>query len=444
MKEQAYNKDKDQDQDSRTQRQRNLHKPKEARFKDLASGEIVSLKLLSIHFIGTWCVTADGSCPLRSRFAADRGAWPGVSLTRIRIKAGPGPFRLLGPSPLFVVFVLVVCEAFCWNLLESQANLCVLDRMSMPTQCCDMGSDGYAYPVYDMFGIVDPNMQNEQLIESLFWDIVVCRKPMILAQLYVDVLSIIFSSLIPLSHGSFNVLVGMDRLSKRKFGIVCYETVVRIPLEGDEILRIHGELEFRVDLVPGATPVVKSLYRLAPLEMQELSEQLRELQDKGFIQTTHFPWGTCTVLSFVRRGAWSSFEVRGGRPRVGKRRPAEMLHDLGQQMEKRADDGNVVTDALSRKLGTSELEVRAMTMIIQYGVRGMILAAQNAAESVRDTIGFEYWVASSSGWTKSPVLWAEIGESSLIGPELVQETTDKVVLIKEKSSSDEDHSKEMC
>ncbi|GJT92523.1 hypothetical protein Tco_1081368 [Tanacetum coccineum] len=73
------------------------------------------------------------------------------------------------------------------------------------------------------------------------------------------------------------------RLSKRKFGIVCYEKVVRIPLEGDETLRVHGERTqgvFRVDLVPRATPVVKSPYRLAPLEMQELSEQLRELQDK--------------------------------------------------------------------------------------------------------------------------------------------------------------------
>ncbi|GJV76708.1 hypothetical protein Tco_1508292 [Tanacetum coccineum] len=36
-----------------------------------------------------------------------------------------------------------------------------IDRMSTSTQCCDMGSDGYAYPMYDMFGIVDPNMQNE-------------------------------------------------------------------------------------------------------------------------------------------------------------------------------------------------------------------------------------------------------------------------------------------
>ncbi|GKF59090.1 hypothetical protein Tco_0175876, partial [Tanacetum coccineum] len=39
------------------------------------------------------------------------------------------------------------------------------------------------------------------------------------------------------------------------------------------------------------------------------------------------------------------------------------------------------------------------------------------------------------------VLWAEIGESSLIGPELVQETTDKVVLIKEKLKAARDHQK---
>ncbi|GKC27748.1 putative reverse transcriptase domain-containing protein [Tanacetum coccineum] len=41
----------------------------------------------------------------------------------------------------------------------------------------------------------------------------------------------------------------------------------------------------------------------------------------------------------------------------------------------------------------------------------------------------------------SPILWAEIGESSLIGPELVQETTDKVVLIKEKLKAARDRQK---
>ncbi|GKB42646.1 copia-type pol polyprotein, partial [Tanacetum coccineum] len=72
--------------------------------------------------------------------------------------------------------------------------------------------------------------------------------------------------------------------------IVCHEKVVRISLEGDEILRVQGEctqgvaktlLNTKVDLVPGATPVAKSPYRLAPSEMQEWSEQLQELQDKG-------------------------------------------------------------------------------------------------------------------------------------------------------------------
>ncbi|GKA66592.1 hypothetical protein Tco_0766400, partial [Tanacetum coccineum] len=47
--------------------------------------------------------------------------------------------------------------------------------------------------------------------------------------------------LIPLSRGSFDVIVGMDWLSKRKFVIVCHEKVVRIPLKGEEILRVHGE-----------------------------------------------------------------------------------------------------------------------------------------------------------------------------------------------------------
>ncbi|GJU54369.1 hypothetical protein Tco_1228083 [Tanacetum coccineum] len=43
------------------------------------------------------------------------------------------------------------------------------------------------------------------------------------------------------------------------------------------------QVEFRIDLVPGATPVARAPYRLAPSEMKELAEQLQELTDKGFI-----------------------------------------------------------------------------------------------------------------------------------------------------------------
>ncbi|GKA39194.1 retrovirus-related pol polyprotein from transposon TNT 1-94, partial [Tanacetum coccineum] len=80
-------------------------------------------------------------------------------------------------------------------------------------------------------------------------------------------------------------------------------------------------------------------------------------------------------------------------------------------------------DSKEWNFGDEQLRLRWMIYLV-------VLA--DAAESVRDAIGFEYYLASSSGWTKSLVLWAEIGGSSLTGLELVLETTDKVVLIKEK------------
>ncbi|GJW87501.1 putative reverse transcriptase domain-containing protein [Tanacetum coccineum] len=49
------------------------------------------------------------------------------------------------------------------------------------------------------------------------------------------------------------------------------------------------QVEFQIDLVTGAAPVARSLYRLAPSEMQELSTQLHELSDKGFIRPSSSP-----------------------------------------------------------------------------------------------------------------------------------------------------------
>ncbi|GJV14119.1 putative reverse transcriptase domain-containing protein [Tanacetum coccineum] len=51
------------------------------------------------------------------------------------------------------------------------------------------------------------------------------------------------------------------------------------------------QVEFQIDLVPGAAPVARAPYRLAPSEMKELSEQLKELSDKGFARPTSSHWG---------------------------------------------------------------------------------------------------------------------------------------------------------
>ncbi|GJU82977.1 putative reverse transcriptase domain-containing protein [Tanacetum coccineum] len=185
--------------------------------------------------------------------------------------------------------------------------------------------------------------------------------------------------LIPLGHGSFDVIVGMDWLSKNKAEIVCHEKVVRILLEGGEILRVQWErtlggtktlmstkaeepelsdipivrdfidvfmedlsglppqrqVEFRIDLFPGATPVAKSPYRLAPSEMQELSEQLQELKDKGFIWPSHSPWGAPVLFIKKKDGSMRMcIDYRElNKLTVKNRYPLPRIDDLFDQLQ---------------------------------------------------------------------------------------------------------------
>nr|XP_043638012.1 uncharacterized protein LOC122609015 [Erigeron canadensis] len=170
--------------------------------------------------------------------------------------------------------------------------------------------------------------------------------------------------LIPVEISSFDIIVGMDWLSKHHATICCHEKSVHIPLSNGEILIVQGDkstnelkivtamkfrkyldkkdhlvylahvidksakekkvqdipivrnfpdvfpddlpgippvrqVEFNIDLVPGAAPVAKAPYRLAPPEMQELSNQLQELLSKGFIRPSSSPWGT--PILFVKK-----------------------------------------------------------------------------------------------------------------------------------------------
>nr|GEU51741.1 putative reverse transcriptase domain-containing protein [Tanacetum cinerariifolium] len=50
------------------------------------------------------------------------------------------------------------------------------------------------------------------------------------------------------------------------------------------------QVEFQIDLVHGAAPIARSPYRLAPAKMQELTTQLQEISDKGFIRPNSSPW----------------------------------------------------------------------------------------------------------------------------------------------------------
>ncbi|GJR41203.1 hypothetical protein Tco_1216887 [Tanacetum coccineum] len=120
--------------------------------------------------------------------------------------------------------------------------------------------------------------------------------------------------LMPIKLSSFNVVIGMDWLSKYHPIIICDEKVVHIPINDETLiirvikkksderrlqdipvvrefpkvfpedlpgLPLVRQVEFQIDLIPGAAPVARAPYRLAPLEMQELSDQLQELADRG-------------------------------------------------------------------------------------------------------------------------------------------------------------------
>ncbi|GJY38099.1 putative reverse transcriptase domain-containing protein [Tanacetum coccineum] len=64
------------------------------------------------------------------------------------------------------------------------------------------------------------------------------------------------------------------------------------------------QVEFQIDLVPGAVPVARAPYRLAPSKMEELSTQLQELSDKGFIRPSSSPWGAPVLFVKKKDGSF--------------------------------------------------------------------------------------------------------------------------------------------
>ncbi|GJV44141.1 putative reverse transcriptase domain-containing protein [Tanacetum coccineum] len=103
--------------------------------------------------------------------------------------------------------------------------------------------------------------------------------------------------LMPIELGTFDVIIGMDLLVKHDAVIVCGEKVVRIPY-GNKTLTVES------DKVAGAAPVTPAPYRLALYEMRELSIQLLELLEKGFIHPSSSPWGASVFFVKEKDGSF--------------------------------------------------------------------------------------------------------------------------------------------
>ncbi|GJW92471.1 putative reverse transcriptase domain-containing protein [Tanacetum coccineum] len=77
------------------------------------------------------------------------------------------------------------------------------------------------------------------------------------------------------------------------------------------------QVEFKIELVSGATPVARAPYRLAPSELKELANQLQELSEKGFIRPSSLPWGAPVLFvkkkdGSFRSSVYSKIDLRSG------------------------------------------------------------------------------------------------------------------------------------
>ncbi|GKC65079.1 putative reverse transcriptase domain-containing protein [Tanacetum coccineum] len=224
--------------------------------------------------------------------------------------------------------------------------------------------------------------------------------------------------LMPIKLGSFDVVIGMDWLSKYHAKILCDEKVVHIPINGETLI-IRGDrsktrlnliscikterylsrgcqvfvvqvmekksdekrledipvvrefpevfpedlpglppvrqVEFQIDLIPGATPVARAPYRLAPSEMQELSDQLQELADRGFIRPSTSPWGAPVLFVKKKDGSFRMcIDYRElNKLTIKNRYPLPRIDDLFDQLQ-----GSSVYSKIDLRSGYHQLRVR--------------------------------------------------------------------------------------
>ncbi|GKA35120.1 putative reverse transcriptase domain-containing protein [Tanacetum coccineum] len=115
------------------------------------------------------------------------------------------------------------------------------------------------------------------------------------------------------------------------------------------------QVEFQIDLVPGAAPVARAPYRLAPSEMKELSEQLKELSNKGFIRPSSSPWGAPVLFVKKKDGSFQMcIDYRElNKLTVKNRYPLPRIDDLFDQLQ-----GSSIYSKIDLRSGYHQLKVR--------------------------------------------------------------------------------------
>nr|GFA58433.1 putative reverse transcriptase domain-containing protein [Tanacetum cinerariifolium] len=120
----------------------------------------------------------------------------------------------------------------------------------------------------------------------------------------------------------------------------CNEKIVRVPSRNETwIIRSNGskdasKVEFQINWVPGAASIARAPYRLAPSGMKDLSEQLKELSDKGIIRPSFLTMGSSGPIRQKKDGSFRMCKDYQELNKLTNRYPLPRIDDLFDQLQR--------------------------------------------------------------------------------------------------------------
>ncbi|GKD37319.1 retrovirus-related pol polyprotein from transposon 17.6 [Tanacetum coccineum] len=148
----------------------------------------------------------------------------------------------------------------------------------------------------------------------------------------------------------------------------------------------NSQVKFQINLIPGTAPVARSPYRLAPSKMQELSNQLQELSDKGFIRPSSSPWGAPVLFVKKKDGSFHMcIDYRElNKLTVKNRYPLPRIDDLFDQLQ-----GSSVYSKIDLRSGYHQLRVRLAGYYRRF-IEGISKIAKPLTKLTKKNVKYEW------------------------------------------------------